>query len=216
MNKFLKIVGAVAIINIVARTFGFIREMVIGFQYGSGYISDSIFTAYMFPNFLYLVVGGAFTTAVISIYNRQTTDQRLFVKQSFTIVLLTVSIMTALTLMFTQPLLEVLNSNTETMNDEDLSLARHLFYWMMPSSILLVLSSWYSGLLNVNSKYHLSSFAILIYNFFFVVVSLGLSFIIGPIAYGVSALVSAVIMIYFLVVGYRKLNSYPIGFIYKV
>lgn len=212
MNKFLKIVGAVAVINIVARTFGFIREMVIGFQYGSGYISDSIFTAYMFPNFLYLVVGGAFTTAVISIYNRQTTDQRLFVKQSFTIVLLTVSIMTALTLMFTQPLLEILNSNTDTMKDDDLSLARHLFYWMMPSSILLVLSSWYSGLLNVNSKYHLSSFAILIYNFFFVVVSLGLSFVIGPIAYGISALVSAVIMIYFLIVGYRKLNSYPIGF----
>lgn len=211
MNKFLKIVGAVAVINIIARIFGFAREMVIGFQYGSGYISDSIFTAYMFPNFLYLVVGGAFTTAVISIYTRKTTNRELFVKQSFTIVVLTVSVLTVLTLVFTQPLLEMLNSNTDTSADADLSLARHLFYWMMPSSILLVLSSWYSGLLNVNSKYHLSSFAILVYNLFFVIISLGLSYVIGPIAYGVSALVSAVIMIYFLIEGYRKLDSYPIG-----
>lgn len=215
MNKFLKIVGAVAIINIVARVFGFLREMIIGFQYGSGYISDSIFTAYMFPNFLYLVVGGAFTTAVISIYNRKTTQQALFVKQSFTIVLVTVSILTALTLVFTQPLLEVLNRNTDTSLDKDLSLARHLFYWMMPSSILLVLSSWYSGLLNVNNKFHLSSFAILIYNFFFVAISVALSFVIGPIAYGVSAALSAVIMVYFLVKGYRELNTYPIGFSFK-
>lgn len=211
MNKFLKIVGAVAIINIVARVFGFFREMVIGFQYGSGYISDSIFTAYMFPNFLYLVVGGAFTTAVISIYNRKSTDQALFVKQSFTIVLFTVTIMTILTIIFAQPLLEVLNKNTDTGIDEDLSLARNLFYWMMPSSILLVLSSWYSGLLNVNSKFHLSSFAILIYNVCFVVISVVLSYIMGPIGYGISAAVSAVIMIYFLIVGYRKLKSFSIG-----
>ena len=42
MNKFFKIVGAVAVINIVARIFGFLREMVIGFQYGSSNYSDKI------------------------------------------------------------------------------------------------------------------------------------------------------------------------------
>ena len=82
MNKFLKIIGAVAIINIVARVFGFFREAVIGYQYGSTHIADGIFTAYTLPNFLYLVVGGAFTTALISIYNKKETDQSMFVKQS--------------------------------------------------------------------------------------------------------------------------------------
>lgn len=71
MNTFLKIVGAVAVINIVARLFGFLREMIIGYQYGTSYIADSIFTAYTIPNFLYLVIGGAFTTAFISIYNQK-------------------------------------------------------------------------------------------------------------------------------------------------
>lgn len=101
MNKFFKIVGAVAVINIVARIFGFLREMVIGFQYGSSNYSDSIFTAYTIPNFLYLAVGGAFTTAVISIYNRETTDRALFVKQSFTIVLITTTNLTAVMMFFT-------------------------------------------------------------------------------------------------------------------
>ncbi|WP_068986166.1 MULTISPECIES: murein biosynthesis integral membrane protein MurJ [Lysinibacillus] len=220
MNKFIKVVGAVAIINVVARVFGFLREMIIGYQYGSTHVADSIFTAYTIPNFLYLVVGGAFTTAVISIYNRETTDRALFVKQSFTIVLLTVSIMTVVMLAFTNPIMDMFNQakvEKGEFSQEDLELAKNLYYWMMPSSILLVLSSWYSGLLNVNQKFHLSSFAILIYNAIFLVIAVGLSNIpnIGPIGYGISALVSAVIMVYFLIVGYRKMDSYKVGFSFE-
>lgn len=206
MNKFLKIIGAVAVINIVARVFGFLREMVIGFQYGSSPTADGIFTAYMIPNFLYLVVGGAFTTVFISIYNRKTTDQALFVRQSFTIVTITGIVMTMITLMLTTPILDMFNKDRSITADE-FELMKHLFYWMMPSSVLLMLASWYSGLLNVNSKYHLSSFAILIYNVAFLVIAVGLSYVIGPIAYGVSALGSAVVMIFFLVRGYRQLDA---------
>ncbi|EON74078.1 murein biosynthesis integral membrane protein MurJ [Lysinibacillus sphaericus] len=219
MNNFLKIIGAVAIINVVARVFGFLREMIIGFQYGSTHITDSIFTAYTIPNFLYLVVGGAFTTAVISIYNRETTDRALFVKQSFTIVLVTVSIMTIIMLALTNPIMEIFNQDKieKGFSQSDLDLAKNLYYWMMPSSILLVLSSWYSGLLNVNEKFHLSSFAILIYNAIFLVIAVGLSSsdYIGPIGYGISALVSAAIMVYFLIIGYRKLGSYKVGFSFE-
>ena len=217
MNKFFKIVGAVAIINIVARVFGFLREMIIGFQYGSTHISDSIFTAYTIPNFLYLVVGGAFTTAVISIYNRETTDRALFVKQSFTIVLVTVTIMTVIMMAFANPILEVFNQDKieKGFSQSELDTTKYLYYWMMPSSILLVLSSWYSGLLNVHQKFHLSSFAILIYNVVFLVVAVALSYVIGPIAYGISALVSAAIMVYFLIAGYRKLDSFTVGFSFE-
>ncbi|QCR31473.1 murein biosynthesis integral membrane protein MurJ [Lysinibacillus sp. SGAir0095] len=215
MNKFIKVVGAVAIINIVARLFGFFREMAIGYQYGLSYVADSIFTAYTLPNFLYLVIGGAFTTAVISLYNKKTTDQALFVKQSFTIVLVSVSIMTIIVLFFTTPILNIIYNKNYDISPEEFELAKHLFYWMMPSSILLCLASWYSGLLNINDKFHLSSVSILIYNAFFLLIAVGLSFVVGPIAYGISAFASAVIMIYFLVVGYRKLNSHPVGLSFK-
>ncbi|WP_432702130.1 murein biosynthesis integral membrane protein MurJ [Lysinibacillus sphaericus] len=219
MNKFIKIVGAVAIINIVARVFGFLREIIIGIQFGSSHTADSIFTAYTIPNFLYLVVGGAFTTAVISIYNRETTDRALFVKQSFTIVLLTVSIMTIILLAFTNPIMDMFNQgkNKEDYSQSELDLLKNLYFWMMPSSILLVLSSWYSGLLNVNEKFHLSSFAILIYNAIFLVIAFGLSQIesIKALGYGISALASAAIMLYFLIIGYRKLDSHKVGFSFE-
>jgi len=220
MNNFLKIIGAVTIINIVSRVFGFLREVIIGYQYGSSHIADSIFTAYTIPNFLYLVVGGAFTTAVITIYNRETTDRALFVKQSFTIVLLTVSIMTIVMLAFTNPIMDMFNQAKDEdgkLSQSDLELAKNLYYWMMPSSILLVLSSWYSGLLNANHKFHLSSFAILIYNAVFLLIAVVLSNIeaIDAVGYGISALVSAIIMIYFLIIGYRKMGSYKVGFSFE-
>lgn len=215
MNKFFKIIGAVAIINIVARVFGFLREVIIGIQFGSTHISDSIFTAYTIPNFLYLVVGGAFTTALISIYNRESTDRALFVKQSFTIVVSTVTLLTVIMMVFADPIIEAFNSKkleNDLITPGDLELTRYLYYWMMPSSILLVLSSWYSGLLNVHQKFHLSSFAILVYNAIFLVIAVGLSLTsLDAIGYGISALVSAAIMLYFLIIGYRKLNSFPVG-----
>lgn len=215
MNKFIKLIGAVAIINIVARVFGFLREMIIGFQYGTGHISDSIFTAYMIPNFLYLVVGGAFTTVFISIYNRESTDKGLFVKQSFTIVTVTATVMTLIGMVFATPILDSFKTD-KIVSEEDLALTKNLYLWMMPSSIFLVLSSWYSGLLNVNQKFHLSSFAILIYNAIFLVIAFVLSnSTIGPLGYGISAFVSAILMVYFLVIGYRKLDSYKVGFSFK-
>lgn len=215
MNKFLKIVGAVAIINIAARLFGFFREMAIGYQYGITTAADSIFTAYMLPNFLYLVVGGAFTTAVISIYNRKTTNQAEFVKQSFTIVLSSGIIMTLVVLLFTEPIISLLYENNKDITQESVELTKNLFYWMMPSSIFLIMASYYSGLLNVHNKFHLSSFSILIYNVAFLVIAVGLSYVIGPIAYGISAFFSSIIMIYFLIVGYHKLKTHPIGMSFK-
>lgn len=208
MNKFLKIIGAVAIINIVARLFGFLREMIIGYQYGTSFIADSIFTAYTIPNFLYLVIGGALTTAFISVYNQSNVNQGLFIKQTFTTVVTVIVLITAVVLICTDPILDLFFGD---MSVEERELAQNLFYWMMPSTIFLVLSTWYSGLLNVNAKFHLSSFSILIYNAVFLLVSVVASFWIGPIAYGVGAFVSAIMIIGFLIRGYKKLEKFPVG-----
>ncbi|CAM5564876.1 Murein biosynthesis protein MurJ OS=Lysinibacillus sphaericus OX=1421 GN=LS41612_19695 PE=4 SV=1 [Lysinibacillus sphaericus] len=83
--------------------------------------------------------------------------------------------MTIILLAFTNPIMDMFNQgkNKDDYSQSDLDLLKNLYFWMMPSSILLVLSSWYSGLLNVNEKFHLSSFAILIYNAIFLVIAVG-------------------------------------------
>ena len=78
-----------------------------------------------------------------------------------------------------------------------------LFLWMMPSTIILVLSTWMSGLLNLNDKFKLSSIAILVYNAAFVLIAAPLVNWYGPTAYGIGALLGAVLMGVFLFAGIK-------------
>ncbi|MEL4024067.1 murein biosynthesis integral membrane protein MurJ [Lysinibacillus endophyticus] len=203
MKRFLKIVGAVAAINVLARLFGFLREIIIGTQYGTSYISDSIFNAYTIPNFLYLVIGGAFTTAFISIYHKTKSSIEDYIRRTFTTILVSITIITLIFVVFGESILHIVFPE-ETGKEFDMLL--ELYQWMMPSTIMLVLSTWLSGVLNVQGKFHLSSFSVLVYNMSFLVISVGLSLVIGPIGYGIGALIGAIFMVGFLIFGVRKLE----------
>jgi len=207
MNKMMKIIGAVAVINIVARLFGFVREIAIGNQYGTSKTADAIITAYTIPNFIYLVVGGALTTAFISVYHSTRTDKELFVRKSFTTVLVAAVAITAVLMVFTDPLLHLFFKN---MTVEEFAMTRSLYLWMMPSSIILVLSTWMSGVLNVNGKFNLSSLAVLLYNASFVGIAVVLTGYFGPESYGIGAMVGALLMGAFLYVGLRKSKLYSL------
>ncbi|MCG7344292.1 murein biosynthesis integral membrane protein MurJ [Sporosarcina sp. ACRSL] len=204
MSRMMKIIGAVAIINIVARLFGFLREVVIGKQFGTSVAADAIATAYTIPNFIYLVVGGGLTTAFISVYHSSKTDKAVFVRKMLTSVLMAATIITALVLIFAKPIFQIL------LNPDQFELTYPLFLWMMPSTIILVLSTWLSGLLNLNDKFKLSSIAILVYNAAFVIISAPLVKWYGTMAYGIGALLSAVLMGIFLFAGIKRSRLYSL------
>lgn len=203
----MKIIGAVAVINIVARAFGFLREVVIGKQYGTSATADAIATAYTIPNFIYLVVGGGLTTAFISVYHSTKSDKALYVRKSFTTVLVAAVSITLLLIIFTDPTLKLF---FKEISDEEYALVRNLYLWMMPSSIILVLSTWMSGVLNVNGKYNLSSIAVLLYNVAFVGIAVLLTGAFGPESYGIGAMLGAVLMGGFLYMGLRKSKLYSL------
>ncbi len=195
MKRLAKIIGVVALINIVARLLSFVREMAIAKQYGTGYEADAIVAAYTIPNFLYLVVGGAFTTAFISVYHSTKRNKDDYVKRIFTLVTTIAVVVTIIALLFTTPLMQLMvNSKTEG----SLSLTTTMFYWMMPSTIFLILSTWLSGLLNVHDQFKSSSTGILLYNLLFLVIAVALSFVFGPVAYGIAAMLAAVGMVGYL------------------
>ena len=203
MSKLFKIIGGVAIINIVARLFGFGREVVIGRQYGTSTVADAIATAYTIPNFIYLVLGGALTTAFISVYHSSKMNKPLFVRKAFTTVVLAATLVTVVIIVLTNPILHLF---FKELSEEDYALVRNLFLWMMPSSIVLVMSTWMSGLLNINDRFQLSSLAILFYNATFVGIGFALTKWLGPESYGVGAMASAVLMGLFLYWGIKRAN----------
>lgn len=207
MNKFIKIIGAVAVINIVARLFGFLREVVIAQQYGLTNFADAIVTAYTIPNFIYLVLGGALTTAFISVYHSTNTGKKLFVRKAFTMIALTAIIITIISLALTTPLLNLIFKDLQ---GEEFTLVREIFLWMMPSSIFLVLSTWMSGVLNVNDKFNLSSFSVLLYNASFLGIAVLLTRFYGPVAYGMGAFFGALLMMLFLYSGIRRTGLYSL------
>lgn len=191
MSKMMKIVGAVAVINIVARLFGFLREVAISTQYGTTSTADAIVTAYTIPNFIYLVVGGGLTTAFISVYHSTKSDKMLYVRKSFTTTLVTAVSITVVLLIFTNPVLHLFFRNRSV---EEYAMIRNLYLWMMPSSIILVLATWMSGALNINGKYNLSSMAVLLYNAAFVGIAVALTSTFGPQSYGIGAMFGAILM----------------------
>lgn len=204
MNKILKIIGAVAVINMVARFVGFSREIIIGNQYGTTPIADSIINAYTIPNFIYLVIGGAFTTAFIAKFNKTDEAQRQsYVRRTFTTITLTMLAITLVCLLFSEFVIELYFQNISA---AELELLTPMYLWMMASVVFLVLSTWLSGVLNIHNKYNLSTFAVLVYNGAFLVISVALSFVIGPIGYGVGAFIGALFMIGFLVFGVRNIE----------
>lgn len=207
MSKIMKIVGAVAIINILARLLGFIREIAITNQYGASTTADAIAKAYTIPNFIYLVVGGGLTTAFISVYHSTKSDKSLYVRKSFTTVLVTAVSITVTLIIFTDPTLRLFFNSRSA---EEYALVRNLYLWMMPSSIILVLSTWMSGLLNVTGKYNLSSIAVFLYNAAFVGIAVLLTRYFGPESYGIGALLGALLMGGFLFTGLRTSKLYSL------
>lgn len=195
MSRLFRIIGAVTLINIFARVFSFVREIVIAGQYGTSYQADAIISAYTLPNFFYLVIGGAFTTAFISIYHSKNYDKQRYSRTVFTLLTIVSGLVVIGSLLFAQDLMRVMvNEDIEA----SVQLTTILFYWMMPSTIFLILSTFISGILNVHDEFKSSSVGVLLYNLLFLIIAVVLSLVYGPIGYGIGALFAAVGMFIYL------------------
>jgi putative peptidoglycan lipid II flippase len=202
-GKFFKIIGAIAIINILARVLGFMRDVVIGYEYGQSTTADSIKLAYQIPNFIYIVLGGAITTSFISVYSKLSNerDKQSFINSSFTFITLLITVITALLILFAEPILKI---SFPGLKGEKLQLTTQLFYWMAPSTLFLVLSMWLSGILNANQRFQLSTFSTLIYNLAFIAIAIIFTPKLNSISYGLGALIGAFIMVVMLIAGLKK------------
>lgn len=209
-SRFIKILGAVALINIIARLLGFAREVIIGYQYGTSYQADSIITAFTIPNFIYIVIGGAVTTAFISVYskvNKSIKDD--FVQTVFTGLSIIIGGLSLLFIVFPEFWMQLFFSG---LSEEALALTSKLFVWMAPATFFLALSMGLSGLHNVHNNYRLSTFSTLIFNGVFLLTGWGLTPFMMEYSYGLGASLGAFLMFVMLVYYIKKQQIMPLRF----
>lgn len=213
MSRFIKIIGAVTVLNILASLFGFARELTIGYQYGTSFQADSIITAFTIPNFLYVVIGGAVTTAFISVYSKLNTSvKNVFVQTLFTYLSLFIGIVTVLFMLFPRFWIELFFSG---MSEEGLILTSKLFLVTAPATFFLVVSMLFSGLNNVHGNYRLSTFTSLIFNGTYFFIGFGLTPIIMEYSYALGATLGSLFMFLILVYQIKKQRLMPLRFTMK-
>lgn len=209
-SRFIKILGAITVINIIARLLGFARELTIGYQYGTSYQADSIITAFTIPNFLYTVLGGAVTTAFISVYSKlrkETKDD--FVQTIYTWLTLVVGVITVLFMFFPSFWMNLFFSG---MTEEGQRLTSDLFFWTAPATFFLVVSMLFSGLHNVHENFRLSSVSSLVFNGFYFFIGFGLTPLLMEYSYALGATLGALFMFLLLMYQIKTQKLMPLRF----
>jgi putative peptidoglycan lipid II flippase len=204
-------IGIVTVINLASRLFGFFREALVGYQFGTSDLADQIILAYTIPNFIYLVVGGALTTAFISIYSKMTDDRlrRAFNEHVFTYVFLAMLLLTSVFILFSDEWIRFFFTG---LTMEQTKQTARLFAYMAPSTLFLVLSMWLTGVLNVNGQFYRAALASLLNNVLFVFLAFSLYPFFGVLSYAWGAVVSALAMFVWLAYDARKDVSFRLRF----
>ncbi|UTE77345.1 murein biosynthesis integral membrane protein MurJ [Rossellomorea sp. KS-H15a] len=191
-KSILKIVGAVAVINLLSRLVGFFREVLIGYHFGTSLEADSVVAAYTIPNFLYIAAGGAISTAFISVYSK--TEERL--QPAFRQVVFTYSAVVFLIVSFIFFLLPQwwIDLVFWGMPNQGKVVTADLFRVMGFSTIFLVLSMLFTGILNTHNQFKTSAIGPLINNVLFVVFAGVFYYSIGIESYSYGALIGSILM----------------------
>ncbi len=202
-KRLLQIIGAVAIINMLSRLIGFFREAVIGYQFGTSMEADSIALAYTLPNFFYIVVGGAITTAFISVYSKvnDPLEQKRYLERIFGWLTIVLVVFTTALVFFSDQVILLLFPG---LGEAEFQLTTDLFRVMAPSVFFLILSMWLTGLLNVNDRFTWTATSTLVLNGSFLLIAVLFYPLLGAYAHAWGALVSAFFMAAFLVVLIRR------------
>ncbi|MDQ0298197.1 putative peptidoglycan lipid II flippase [Salibacterium salarium] len=210
-KRLLQAIGIVAIINLLSRFLGIFREIVVGYQFGTSYEADSVALAYTLPNFFYVVVGGAITTAFISVYTKieGPLGQREYLERVFAWMTMALIVFSAGLMFFSEQIIGILFSG---LSEENFRLTADLFRIMAPATFFLMISMWLTGILNVNDRFSWAATATLLLNGSFLGIAVVFFPWLGAYAHAWGAVVSAVLMCVFLVILIRRGKFFHFGF----
>ena len=143
----------VAIITVLVKGFGFLKEVVIASNIGLSELLDTFFIAILLPGFIHQVFLVAFKSVFIPNYVAEMKDGKnigTIQSTSFLITLITGLFLTGVAFLFTDVFLDFFFANH---TDSYYSLIKSQFYFLAPCIVIWGLCALLSGLLNIYNEF---------------------------------------------------------------
>lgn len=166
----------VAIINLLSRILGFVREQAIAYMFGATAVTDAYVVAFNIPNAVFAIVIGALAVVVVPVFSeylaqgKQDEAWQLF-NTVITIVIVVFTVLTVVGI-FAAPLLVKLTA--PGLPAETSALAIRLTVIMLPILIFYGLATVFQGLLNANQVFAIPALSTSVTNLVIIVSTLTL------------------------------------------
>ncbi|SHE66887.1 murein biosynthesis integral membrane protein MurJ [Desulforamulus putei] len=202
----------IAVINLLSRILGFVREQVIAYMFGATGVTDAYVVAYNIPNAVFAIVIGALATVVVPVFSEYAAkgqkDEawRLF-NTVITMVVIIFSLITVAGI-FAAPLLVKLTA--PGLSTEVAGLATRLTVIMLPILVFYGLSTVFQGLLNANQVFGIPALSVSVTNITIIVAALTLGS-----AYGIDGLAAGTVLGFVLAALMQVPKLRQVGFRFK-
>ncbi|MDO7789037.1 murein biosynthesis integral membrane protein MurJ [Desulforamulus aquiferis] len=166
----------VAVINLLSRILGFVRELAIAYMFGATAVTDAYVVAFNIPNAVFAIVIGALAVVVVPVFSEYVAkgqkDEawRLF-NTVITMVIVVFSVLTVVGF-FAAPLLVKLTA--PGLPADTATLAIRLTVIMLPILIFYGLATVFQGLLNANQVFAIPALSTSVTNLVIIISALTL------------------------------------------
>lgn len=171
--------GILMVAILLSRVLGFVRETVMGMQFGSNWITDSYFAAFTIPDLVYyLLIGGALSAAFIPVFTEyivrgETEEAWKIVSIIINIIILVLGAVIILGMIFAPALVPLVALNFQ---GQTLDLTIFLTRLMFPAVMFHALNGLAMGVLNSFDHFTAPAFGSVIYNLVIILAT----FLLGP------------------------------------
>ncbi|ACB85920.1 murein biosynthesis integral membrane protein MurJ [Natranaerobius thermophilus] len=150
----IKAAGAMTIVSLLSKVFGFLREMALAREFGATFETDAFLIAIMIPQILFASLGASIATTFIPLYTEARLDNKhevnSFVSTFFKIMVGLSSIIVTVALLFTPQLISVISPGfTGEVRELSILLTRI----MLPVIVFLAAGGVLKGILHSHNEF---------------------------------------------------------------
>lgn len=184
----------IAVINLLSKILGFVRDMVIAHQFGATGQTDAYLVGYTIPYILMNVLALALATVVVPIFSEykakgKTQEAWNLFNTVTTFTIIVFLFLAILGSVFVSVLVKIIAPG---LTGDTVLLAEELTLIMLPMLVFMGVSTLFNGLLNANNKFTIPALTVVVANIIVIVTTLTLGKIIGIYGVAVGTLFSVV------------------------